>query len=140
MTEDSVRDRVIAYLKDREDWERRSHADYEAAIDDGTSSAVLDRIIAERSRFLSQHLTKSAADGAPSGTFGDPAGVQAKTTVILSSEISPNRIATVRTRERSLTPGGSQEFVYELLEEPLGWRISDRRTQDDRGRWIRHLV
>ncbi len=29
---EAVRDRVMAYLRNREDWERRSNADYEAAL------------------------------------------------------------------------------------------------------------
>lgn len=132
--------RVLAYLRDREAWERRAYVDHEAAIADGTLSAMLDRIDKERQAILTRHLTREALAGAPSSTFGDPPSAQAGRAVILSSKPSSNVIAIVRTREWSPSPGGKEDFEYELHEGPDGWRIADRRTRDDRGRWIRYLV
>jgi hypothetical protein len=126
----------MGYLAEREAWERRAHADYEAALVEGRGANALEAIERAYAELAATYFDlQQPREGAL--TFGDPPGVSAHTTRAVSVHEANDGTAVIETLE---SMQGHRTLVrYRLRLVDGRWRIVNRQAQLDGRRWV-HLL
>lgn len=135
-----VRGLIGRYLEAREVWERRAHREFEAALVSGRNREVMTASESEFRQLAREYFDIEAVARLEPVAFGDPPSVEARSTRIVSVDISHPDRAIVQTVERSDGPGGKSPFEYDVRKRGDRWALLDRRTRDSSDRWIRHLL
>jgi hypothetical protein len=133
-------DHVFAYLAARRSWEQDAQRRFREAVAAGKLASGLDVIQHDYKALLATYCGPAILNDDPRASFGDPPEENPETTRIAGIRGIKGGAVIVTTVEEEFSPLGHREFEYELEPTDGGWAIQDRRTRDDRGRWIRKII
>lgn len=130
---------VREYLRARYEWEREAVRRSDRAQADGTLKAALLQIQAEYESIVRHFCAPDVLRWVGNKSFGSPPDVNPEATKLEAPERSA-RGWTLVTHEEVDPFVGEQTYEYDI--EALGDRLvlTDRRTRDVDGSWIRHLL